>query len=342
MDRTTPGRFRLRNRLRAAIDDERLRDLVTFAAGPVALGPDVLVELGLTRGLDGHAAGLFRSPPYGWDSDGHPEVRYFLRAAFPGLTPLLEGSHWPCESSRTPSGPGRNHLKQIDAYGPIGTVRLVGLEEEIVYLLGHESWHLEQHRRDEASGWQLYAHPDGSTDHDRLEREAELVGRDRLAAFRRLHSKRPRPVTTPPARRDPGTLGAAMRAVALRPEHFDELGDFGWLDGGCAIYAEAVRRYLGEEATLAYVVAEGDGYGPIVDHALIIAFGYAFDGDGATPLNGYLARYARLEGRADVTLELLHAEELAGDRDLGRQARELPVNQDLARRLARAWRAELG
>jgi hypothetical protein len=333
--------FRLRNRFRAAITDARLRELATFAAGPVALGPEVLVELGETRGLDGHAAGLFRSPPYGWDASGYPEVRYFLRAAFPGLAPLLDGRHWPCESSRTPAGPGRNHLRQIDAYGPIGPVRLEGFEEEIVYLLGHESWHLEQHRRDEASGWRLYANADGSTDHDRLEREAELVGRERLAAFRRSQRERSASQRTPP-RRDPGTLGAAMREIALRPELFDELGDFGWLDGGCAIYAEAVRRYLGDESTLAYVIAEGDGWGPIVDHALVIAAGHIFDGDGATPLDGYLERYARLEGRADATLELLHADEIAERRELAVQAAELPVNITLSRRLARSWRAELG
>lgn len=342
MESHRSARFRLRNRLRAAISDERLRELATFAAGPVALGPDVLVELGVTRGLDGYAAGLFRSPPYGWDASGYPQVRYFLRAAFPGPDSLLNGRHWPCESSREPSGPGRSHLRQIDAYGRIGRVRLENLEEEIVYLLGHESWHLEQHRRDEASGWRLYVRPDGAHDGDRLEREAELVGRQRLADFRALQRRAHTPSAEPALRGDPARLGAAMREIALRAEFFESLGDFGWLDGGCAIYADAVRRYLGEVATLAYVIAEGDGWGPIVDHALVIVDKQIFDGDGSSTVDGYLERYARLEGRTDATLELLHADELADDRELARQAAELPVNAELSRRLAHTWRAELG
>ena len=133
-----------------------------------------------------------------------------------------------------------------------------------------------------------------------------------------------------------------MRAIALRPEHFDPLGDFGWLDGGCRIYAAAACAYLGPSAAIAYVVAEGEGFGPLVDHAVAVCDDHVFDGDGAAPLDGYLERYARLEGRSGDVLELLAAEDLAGDRRLARGARELPENAALSRALAAAWRRELG
>ena len=136
-------------------------------------------------------------------------------------------------------------------------------------------------------------------------------------------------------------LGAVMREIAHRPEFWDELGDFGYLDGGCRIYAEAARAFLGDGAAIAYVVVEGDTYGPIVDHAVVIASGHVFDGDGASPIEGYLERYARLEQRGEAILELLHDNDLADDRDRARQARELPVNASLSGRLAAAWRAEL-
>ena len=346
MDRMIQGSFVLRNRLRAAIDDGQLRALVAFAAGPVALGSGVLVELGLTRSLDGHAEGFFRSPPYGWDSAGHPEVRYFLRAAFPNLRSLLSGHHWPCESSYEtfPMGSPYSHLKQVKAYGQSRAVRLHGLHEEIIYLFGREIWHLEQHRRDEASGWRRYARADGSTDHDLLEREAESVGRDRLAAFRRMQDRAHPSAATPALRYDPMTLGSKMREIALRPEHLGPLsglGWLGWLDEGSPTYSEAVRLFLGNEVTLACVIVEGEGYGPIVDHSIAIAFEHVFDGEGATPLEGYLGRYTPRGGRSDVSLEIVHNNDLGHDRDIARQIRNLWLQTMLARELARTWRAEL-
>jgi hypothetical protein len=133
-----------------------------------------------------------------------------------------------------------------------------------------------------------------------------------------------------------------MREIALRSEFWDELGDFGYLDGGCRIYAEAAAAYLGHRADLAYVVAEGDAFGPIVDHAVVICGDEVYDGDGAAPLEGYLARYARLEHRSNATLELIHADAVEDDPRLAEQARELPENAHLSKRLANAWRAELG
>ena len=137
-------------------------------------------------------------------------------------------------------------------------------------------------------------------------------------------------------------LGHRMREIALRPEFFDELGDFGYLDGGCRIYAEAAAEFLGHRAELAYVIAEGDAFGPIVDHAVVIAGDEVYDGDGAAPLEGYLGRYARLEHRANATLELVHAEDVEADPRLAEQAHDLPENRRLSSRLAAAWRSELG
>lgn len=132
--------------------------------------------------------------------------------------------------------------------------------------------------------------------------------------------------------------GARMRSIALASEFFDQIGAFGYTDGGCQIYAEAVCHLTG--ATLAYVIAEGDGWGPIVDHAVAIDGDWVFDGRGATPLDGYLASYAVIEdGRAEAALELLHAEEIEDDPELREQARELPVNRALSASLAAAWRA---
>lgn len=139
----------------------------------------------------------------------------------------------------------------------------------------------------------------------------------------------------------PHARGMAMREIALRPEFWDELGDFGWLDGGCGIYAEAAAAYLGTTASIAYVIAEGAGYGPIVDHAVVIAGETVFDGDGATPLEGFLAAYAAREHHEDAILELLDIDDVAADLQLSRQARELPENASLSARLAAAWTAEL-
>lgn len=132
--------------------------------------------------------------------------------------------------------------------------------------------------------------------------------------------------------------GARMRAIALEPRLFDQIGAFGYTDGGCRIYAEAVCDLTG--ATLAYVIAEGQGWGPIVDHAVAIDGDWVFDGNGAAPLDGYLAHYATLEAdRATATLELLHAEEIDEDPQLRVQARALPINRALSAALAAAWRA---
>ena len=135
---------------------------------------------------------------------------------------------------------------------------------------------------------------------------------------------------------DPIQLGAAMREIALRSEFWDELGDFGYMDGGCRIYAEAARTYLGPASEIAFVIAEGSGVGPIVDHALVVYGEHVFDGDGASPIDGYLSRYEQLEQRGEMLLELLHADEVAEERDLARQVRDLPVNAPLSHRLAAA------
>jgi hypothetical protein len=136
-------------------------------------------------------------------------------------------------------------------------------------------------------------------------------------------------------------IGARMREIALRSEFWDDLADCGWLDGGCRIYAEAAAAYLGPTASIAYVIAEGATYGPIVDHAVVIAGEWVFDGDGATPLESFLTTYAGREGRAEAILELLDADDVADDPQLRHQARELPENSDLSQRLAAAWRNEL-
>ena len=178
----------LLNAFGRAIDDERLRALITFAADGIDLGDDVIIELGATRGIDGEAAGLFRSPPYGWHTNVYPSARYLVRAAFRSEHELLSGDHWPCTASALPGGRGTAHLSYLDAYAPLPPARLDALEEELVYLFGHECFHLLQHRRDEAAGWTLYQAPDGSHDGDRLEREAEAHGQARLAAFRAARS----------------------------------------------------------------------------------------------------------------------------------------------------------
>jgi hypothetical protein len=175
----------IKNRFSRLIDDARLAALVTFAADGIALGDDVLVELSTSTGLDGDAAGLFRTPPYGWDTKVHPGARYYLRAAFRSEREIADGSHYPCTASRVPNGAGFNHLDYLDCYAPLPPVQVASLEEELVYIFGHECFHLDQHRRDEAADWRLYELPDGGTDHDRIEREAEEAGQARLAAFRR-------------------------------------------------------------------------------------------------------------------------------------------------------------
>ena len=139
----------------------------------------------------------------------------------------------------------------------------------------------------------------------------------------------------------PEARGMAMREIALRPEFWDELGDFGWLDGGCRIYAEAAAAYLGTAASIAYVIAEGTGWGPVVDHAVVIADETVYDGDGATPLEGFLAAYAARERREDAVLELLDVDDVTADPQFRAQARELPENTSLSARLAAAWTAEL-
>lgn len=174
----------LKNRFPRLIDDARLADLVSFAANGIPLGDEVIVELGTTSGVDGEAAGLFRTPPYGWDLKRYPEARYLIRAAFRSETELRDGSHWPCTSSETPRGQGFSHLDYRAAYAPLPRVRLDDLEEELVYLFGHECFHIAQYRRDRDADWTLYELPDGSHDGDRIEREAEAHGQDRLAAFR--------------------------------------------------------------------------------------------------------------------------------------------------------------
>ena len=175
----------LKNRFRRAISDERLADLVAIAAAGIPLGDDVIIELAPTSGVDGEAAGLFRTPPYGWDQKRYPEARYLIRAAFRSERELLDGSHWPCTASERPTGRGTSHLNYLAAYHPLPAVRLEDLEEELVYLFGHEIFHLDQYRRDAAADWTLYVLPDGSHDGDRIEREAEANGHDRLAVFRR-------------------------------------------------------------------------------------------------------------------------------------------------------------
>jgi hypothetical protein len=131
--------------------------------------------------------------------------------------------------------------------------------------------------------------------------------------------------------------GERMRRLALHPRLFDQIGDFGYTDGGCRIYAEAVCELTG--AILAYVIAEGNGWGPIVDHAVAINGDWVFDGRGAVPLEEYLAHYGAIEDdRSGVTLELLHAEEVEEDPLLRRQARALPVNHALSTALATVWR----
>ena len=136
-------------------------------------------------------------------------------------------------------------------------------------------------------------------------------------------------------------LGSRMREIALRAEFWDELGDFGYLDGGCRIYAEAAAAYLGPTASIAYVIAEGATYGPVVDHAVVIAGASVFDGDGASELSDYLAAYAGREGREDAVLELLDENDVAEDPQLRHQARDLPENARLSQRLAAAWHNEL-
>jgi hypothetical protein len=175
----------LRNRFSRVISDERLTDLVTFAADGITLSDDVIIELGPTSGVDGEAAGLFRSPPYGWHINSHPAARYLVRAAFRSEHELLDGTHWPCTASATPTGRGSAHLAYIDAYAPLPHITVNTLEEELVYIFAHECFHLDQHRRDEAAHWTLYTHDDGSHDGDRTEYEAEANGQARLAAFRR-------------------------------------------------------------------------------------------------------------------------------------------------------------
>jgi len=175
----------LKNRFPRAIDDARLAELVAFAANGIPLGEEVLVELGPTSGVDGEAAGLFRTPPYGWDQKRYPEARFLVRAAFRSERELVDGSHWPCTASVRPAGRGTSHLNYLGAYAPLPPVQVEDLEEELVYLFGHECFHLDQYRRDQAADWTLYEGPDGSHDADRLEREAEAHGQARLAAFRR-------------------------------------------------------------------------------------------------------------------------------------------------------------
>lgn len=173
----------LKNKLSRVIGDEELRELIAFAADGLDLS-DVLVEAGFTTGLDGEAAGLFRSELYGWDATRYSAARLYVRAGFPQGDDL-RAAHHPCTASPVPSGPGFNHLDYPASYAPNPPVTVDSLEEELVYIYGHEFGHVEQWRADEAAGWTLYQRPDGSHDADRIEREAEARGQARLAAFRR-------------------------------------------------------------------------------------------------------------------------------------------------------------
>ncbi len=173
----------LKNKLDSVLSDERLIELVHVAAGPLDLS-DVLVEIGRTNGLDGEAAGLFRTPLYGWDAGRYPAANFLVRAAFPHGDLSPAGGHWPCTASRTPAGPGTNHLHYIDAYEGLPAVTVHDLEEELVYILGHEFRHLAQWRADQAANWTLYLLPDGSHDADAVEHEAEAAGQAILRTFR--------------------------------------------------------------------------------------------------------------------------------------------------------------
>lgn len=173
----------LKNKLSQYVSDQELTGLVRFAADGLDLR-DILVEAGFVSGLDGEAAGLFRSQPYGWDRARFPNARLYVRAGFPRGQDL-QRAHHPCSASPTPAGPGRNHLDYLPAYRPLPAVTLADLAEELVYIYGHEFAHVSQWRADQAAGWTLYQRPDGSHDADRLEHEAEAAGQARLAAYRR-------------------------------------------------------------------------------------------------------------------------------------------------------------
>jgi hypothetical protein len=174
----------IENRLPGELTPARLRELIEFAADGTDLR-GVYLELGSTYGLDGYAAGLFRTPPYRWTNKQHPNAEHLVRCAFPAGTRLERSDpHWPCTASPTPSGPGRSHLCYLPAYRPNPPARLNDYEEEIVYIFAHEIHHLQQWRIDRASGWRSYLDAAGEHDSDRLEREAESVGLARLSAFR--------------------------------------------------------------------------------------------------------------------------------------------------------------
>lgn len=173
----------LKNKLTRYLSDQELARLIAVAADGLDLR-DVLVEAGFVSGLDGEAAGLFRSAPYGWDLARFPEARLYVRAGFPRGQDLI-AAHHPCSASPTPAGPGCNHLAYLPAYRPLPAVTLQDLAEELVYIYGHEFTHVAQWRADQAAGWTLYQRADGSHDADRLEHEAEAAGQARLGAFRR-------------------------------------------------------------------------------------------------------------------------------------------------------------
>ena len=173
----------LKNKLSHEISDDALLELIDIAADGLDLD-DVLVEAGFITGLDGEAAGLFRSALYGWDRSRYPHAQLYVRAAFPQGSDL-RADHYPCTASSIPAGPGFNHLDYPAAYAPHPPVTVHSLEEELVYIYGHEFGHVEQWRADAAADWTLYTRADGSHDGERIEREAEERGQRRLAAFRR-------------------------------------------------------------------------------------------------------------------------------------------------------------
>ena len=144
---------------------------------------------------------------------------------------------------------------------------------------------------------------------------------------------------------DPVALGARFRAIAREPRYFEAMGDFGYLDGGCRIYAEALLAALGPEASAVYVVGitRNDEGTAVVHHVAVAYDGHCFDADGAVPAEAYLARYARLEPDLPerFALRLCSAAEVAQDPVYAAGARSLPMNRHLSAELAAAFRASI-
>jgi len=123
-----------------------------------------------------------------------------------------------------------------------------------------------------------------------------------------------------------------FRAFLYEPEIWALLEPYGcgWGDGGCAILAQAVCRWLNLSDEALRLVVDDRG---LVQHVVVVIGPLCIDGDGPVACEGFLRRYRSLEN-----LEYLHFEPF----DVSRLG-VIPMYTGItARRLAQRLRQRFG